>query len=421
MTIMRLYTFGSGPTHCPNPVLCAQSIRVLWASWCDVLIAHCHPDDATASWDLRYIGTGLSQSQRNFLCEASTISRLGRAIGGEEEGHRVVFFGSVMHHGLRGYVHTLGTEQEVVLFATDDEMEDGRGNGVQEVQVYHMGAYTEDSLNVIDIKMLSDETLLLGLKHACTGKEYLARVRDIPQLRVWLSSPIPNPSSGRVVAAASTAALPDVKRALYDSHDPPQWVSNATTTTLLDAQGHVWTSSADTRYQSCLGRPYDGHSDLATIPYLSETHITRVVSGGYMSAALADGELFMWGQACPGSAEGIDVFDGNAKGLTSRTGINAEQDQDEFVKCLQVQIDGLEAQIRDVAIGHGHVLVAAESGYSSAKKRAVFAAGDNSMGQLGLEERPFYSAFREVEGLRGKQVAQLFAAGWSSFVVTLEE
>ncbi|USP80658.1 hypothetical protein yc1106_07932 [Curvularia clavata] len=419
---MQLHTFGSGPTHRPNPVLCAQSIRVLWASWCDVLIAHRHPDDATESWDLRYIGTGLSQSQQNFLCEASTFSRLGKAIGGEEEGHRVVFFGSAMHHGLRGYVHTLGTEQEIVLFAADDEMEDGHGNGVQEVQVYRMGDYTEESLTVIDIKILNDETLLLSLNQGCAGKEYLACVRDIPQLRVWLCSPIPNSSFGRVKAAASAAALPDVKRAPYDSHDPPQWVSNATTTTLLDTHGRVWTSSADTRYQSCLGRPYDGRSDLGAIPYLSETHITRVVSGGYMSAALsADGELFIWGQACPGSAEGIDIFNGNTRGVISTTGINAEDDQDEFVKCLNVRIDGHEAQVHHVAIGHGHVLVAAESGYGSAKKRAVFAAGDNSMGQLGLEGRPFYSAFHEVEGLRGKQVAQLFAAGWSSFVVTLEE
>ncbi|EMD64272.1 hypothetical protein COCSADRAFT_142589 [Bipolaris sorokiniana ND90Pr] len=235
------------------------------------------------------------------------------------------------------------------------------------------------------------------------------------QLRVWLAA-----------GALAAASAVQVKRAPYDSRSGLQVVSNATTTTVLGSSGGpVWTSSSGGRYQACVGRPFclDGASEFRAIPYLEHTCVERVASGGYMSAALsAEGELFVWGQACPGSTGDMDVLNGNADGHTPSTGIGTEEDADEFVKCLEVRINGKEARVYQVAIGHGHILVAAESGNgSSAKERVVFGAGDNSMGQLGLEERRFYSAFHEVQSLRGKRVAQLYAAGWSSFVVTLEE
>ncbi|EUC43414.1 hypothetical protein COCMIDRAFT_69776, partial [Bipolaris oryzae ATCC 44560] len=239
-------------------------------------------------------------------------------------------------------------------------------------------------------------------------------------LRVWLAA------GTFALATASASAVP-VKRAPYDSHGAPQVVSNATTTSVLGCSGGaVWTSSSGARYQACVGRPFstDGVLEFRPIPYLEQTCVEQVASGGYLSAVLStDGELFVWGQACPGSTGEMDVLSGNADGHVPSTGIAAEEDDsDEFVKCLQVRTNGQEARVYQVAIGHGHVLVAAEPGNGSpAKERVVFGAGDNSMGQLGLEERRFYSAFHEVQSLRGKRVAQLYAAGWSSFVVTLEE
>jgi hypothetical protein len=142
-----------------------------------------------------------------------------------------------------------------------------------------------------------------------------------------------------------------------------------------------------------------------------------------MSAAVsADGELFLWGQACPGSTGELDVLSGNVELNKPMTGISAESEQDEFVKCLEVRVDGLEARVYDVAVGHGHVLIAAEvSGSGGEKKWALFAAGDNSRNQLGLEAKEeSYKRFEEVAALGGKLVAQIVASGWYSLVVTLE-
>jgi hypothetical protein len=368
---MRLYTFGSSHLSRPDPVLRAHAIRVLWASWCDVLLAcrDAGDDDnsnARESWHLEYHGTGLRQSQQDFLHSGSPADRLARAIASlsEGEGHKVVFFGSTLHHGLQGYVLTSSRDsaQEVVLFATDHELQSPSSNGVHDVQTYHVGGSSNrrrdnDTLaTIIDVKMQSDESmlLLLGRQQGATSRAFLAHVKDIPHLRTWLYS---------------GAAAVDMRRVPYDPHAAPQWVSNATTTTVLDSVGHVWTSSSDARYQACLGRPYlDGVSEARAIPYLEETCVTRVVSGGYMTAALSgEGELFLWGQACPGSPGEMDVLNGKADACKLSTGISVEGDPDEFVKCLDVRINGQEARVYHVAIGHGHVLVAAESEFGSAK------------------------------------------------------
>ncbi|KAH7556525.1 hypothetical protein J3E72DRAFT_383839 [Bipolaris maydis] len=467
---MRLYTFGSSSSSSSSTlhgspeeddtivptstavVAVAGSIRILWASWCDVLLAYCNVDNSSSSreeqqqtWHLRYHGTGLSQSQQDYLHAASTADgRLAKAVG-EKEGHTAVFFGSTMHHGLQGYIVTFGGEesgdggQEIVLFTTPTEEEDdddddsiqsssssnAESHDVHRYLIPQRSGETE-TLTMHDIAIQSDETLLLSLKSGIANKAgwYVASVQDMAQLRVWLGS-------GAFAAASASASGVQVKRAWYDSQSGPQVVSNATTTTVLGCSGGaVWTSSSGARYQACVGRPFclDGASEFRAIPYLEQTCVKRVASGGYLSAALsAEGELFVWGQACPGSTGEMDVLNGNAEGhATPSTGITVaaeeEEDADEFVKCLEVRINGNEASVYQVAIGHGHILVAAESANASpAKERVVFGAGDNSMGQLGLEARRFYSAFHEVQSLRGKRVAQLYAAGWSSFVVTLEE
>ena len=143
-----------------------------------------------------------------------------------------------------------------------------------------------------------------------------------------------------------------------------------------------------------------------------------------MSAAVSsDGEFFLWGQACPGSEGELDVLEGSIGADGLATGIGVDGEQDEFVKCLDVRIEGKEARVYDVAIGHGHVLVAAEvCRIGEETKRVLFAAGDNGRNQLGPETgTDFKERFENVKSMQGKRIIQLVAAGWSSYIVSDEE
>lgn len=196
-------------------------------------------------------------------------------------------------------------------------------------------------------------------------------------------------------------------------------ISNHTTTTLLTTTGEVYTSSPDPRFPACLGRPCDsGHppSDaLAPLPYFSETRVVKIASGGYMTAAISeDEEFFIWGQAGPGM-EGLAVLKGRE---------NDEEEQDEFVKLVPLSIGGHSARATHVAVGSGHVLVAAEAEVPTTGEisRAVFAAGDAEYGQLGIGlEHKFVDKFVEVPEFKGCKVVGLEAAGWASWVIVETE
>jgi hypothetical protein len=105
-----------------------------------------------------------------------------------------------------------------------------------------------------------------------------------------------------------------------------------------------------------------------------------------------------------------------------KTGVSAMGEQDEYVKCLEVFVDGEEARVHDVAIGYGHILIAAEvQGAGMETIRAVFAAGDNSKSQLGLGTTgEFRECFEEIVAWRGRRVVQLVSGGWTSFAVMAE-
>ncbi|RMZ71317.1 serine threonine- kinase nek9 [Pyrenophora seminiperda CCB06] len=405
---MQLYALGLtlDPEHKPKnaPFLSASSVKVLWSSWCDAVIAH--TDGVTSA--VLYNGIGLTAGQRARLGDDAELKR---AVDGE--GRHAMFFGSSMHDGLRGYVLTdkseeamaqkdelSATQQKVVLFATDLEMT----NGIPEVQVFSVG---EESPIITKINFLSDESLMLVTRFRSTKLGLTTTMGDLSELRKQLSHP--------------TSLLSEK---FFLPQHRLQCVTNATTATILDNDRHVRTATNDPRYPKCLGRRYEENRDFAPVPYLSETSITKIVSGGYMSAALSsEGELFLWGQACPGSKGELSVLNENGAERDLPDGVSVEGEQDEFVKCLEVRIEGHEASVYDVAIGHGHILVAAELlGSGRKNKRVVYAAGDNSRNQLGLgAEKNFLDTFEEVVVLRGKQVAQLVAAGWSSFVVLLDK
>ncbi|CAO2650957.1 Nn.00g092540.m01.CDS01 [Neocucurbitaria sp. VM-36] len=410
---MELFTFGfdaqsapaanSNSTTTPTATLKAEVIKVLWCSWCDAVIAS---QNNTGLWTVDYSGTGLTAAQQGHIFHSENI----RDTFSKDE-RKVSFFGSTMHHGLRGYVisseDASATMNLIVIFATHLELEEG----LAEIQSYPVhGDY-----KMIDIKVTSNGELLLSATNRLTKEEKIVLVPSVAELRSRLASQTP----------IYFMALPPLAY-----FTPLQWEVNATTSTILDPDGKVYTSTRDPRYPKCLGRPYDGTSTFEPVPYLSETSVTKVASDGYMSAAVSsDGELFLWGQAGPGLGNGLKVLDGDglsdyhdSEAGSRRTGVWVEGEQDESVKCMTVHIEGEEAKVYDIAVGHGHVLVAAEvSRHEGGRKCAVFAAGDNSRGQLGLGTKgDFVENFEEVRSMRGKWIEQLVAAGWCSFGVVDE-
>ncbi|ORX96023.1 regulator of chromosome condensation 1/beta-lactamase-inhibitor protein II [Clohesyomyces aquaticus] len=279
-------------------------------------------------------------------------------------------------------------------------------------------------------------------------------------------------------------------------------VAGATTFTALRADGQVFTWTPDPRYPRCLGRPItdDESSDKPfPVPFLLHTKIKRIASGGYMTAAIsADGELFLWGQACPGQERELLVLQarqedmeirrpthdlsvneprGDVTGevpqalfvpdprtdtylpplpakygpwsaekemdwavevaVNRRDGImnphpndlrarqaTPSEPEDEYVHVVPVKIDGIEARVTHVAVGMGHILIAAETKF----EWAVFSMGEGKEGQLGLgvpgvggKPPAFMDTLQEVEALRGRKVTSLHCAGWSSWVVVVKK
>ncbi|KAL6703295.1 hypothetical protein ACN47E_010002 [Coniothyrium glycines] len=380
----------------------APSIKVLWSSWCDAVIATA---DKAGSWTIEYMGNGLPVEHRTSLSEDQNLRN---ALS--QHDSMVKLFGSTMHQGLRGYMTTIpGTEmpgKRILLFKEDDDTQRGS------LEVYNHAKCVDYDL--VDMQYLSGGEVLLGERLCSADEGRVLRIKCQQQLQRYLHSRRQPPAMQPPVA----------------DFWPAQWCSNATTSTALDVSGRVHTFTCDPRFPKCLGRPSEGASSFQMVPYLSETKISRIASGGYMTAAVStQGELFLWGQACPGATEELHVL--TDPGIPSQRDTNIPRGehicldgaQDDYVKCLNVRIDGAEATVYDVAIGHGHILVAAEV-LAVGKKPvlAVFAAGDNSRNQLSLDAAsPFVKSFQEVAMLRGKRVVHLSAVGWSSTIVTAEK
>ena len=296
-----------------------------------------------------------------------------------------------MHDGVRGYI----CDGKISVFGTPAE-EAERGTRYRDIETW------TTSSPLTEVRVSSDSSLLLVHKDH-KGVGHISTAVDLQALRTTSVSTTP------VSHLASFA--------------PTQLVTNATTATALSPDSRVYTRTTDPRYPSCLGRPYTETLTFEPVTYLSETRISRIASGGYMTAAISEeGELFLWGQANPGIEEELGVLDRlecNADAAVEReTVVWCETGQDEDVKCLNIRIDGRDAIAYDVAIGFGHILVAAKEGTG---EHVVFAAGCGAEGQLGLGRTDdFLQQFEEVVALRGKRTTQLAAAGWSSFVITEE-
>jgi hypothetical protein len=339
-------------------------------------------------WTLTYHGTSLTPAQISSLTCCSAIeSALNRSTP-------VSFFGSTTHDGLRGYI--LSSPSHIVLFSTDLEIETGSA------AIEHFCAY--DDARIGDVEMDSAGGVYVCTNGGITYFDTIHKLRDL---------------------ALAAAAAPDQN---CDTFSPKQICTNATTATALGSDGKVYTTTRDARYAKCLGRVYTRSAGFEGVPYLEETEVKKISSGGYMSAAVsADGELFLWGQGNPGGGQQLavlkeeDALDGGREMV--QTGIIVEDGQDEMVKCMSVFVEGEEASVYDVAVGHGHVLVATEAPVEGGStRRAVLGAGTNGKGQLGLSSKAeFVHDFEELPAFRGRKIEQMAATAWSTFVVTLED
>jgi alpha-tubulin suppressor-like RCC1 family protein len=227
----------------------------------------------------------------------------------------------------------------------------------------------------------------------------IASFPSLKALQAWLSK-------------ETSAILPKMLQT-FPSTTFSQLLGNATTSIALTEAGEVFTWTQDPRYPKLLGRVADADTP-ANVPhqiqYLSETNIIQIASGGYLTAALSsDGELFLWGQNCPGTTGCLKVLQQSD-----------EDDVDKFVKCVEITINDKEAKVTHVAIGSGHVIVAAETaGRGGRMERAAFVMGQGESGQLGIGRTPeLVEEFTEVPGLKGKKVVQMRASGWNCWIVT---
>jgi hypothetical protein len=390
--------------HKPSRFLRGETIKVLWTSWCDSIIT-CTDDDNPIP-TLHYTGVGLNQEQVANIKESATENDF--------------FFGAKLEDGVKGFIQANGVEPASATFFT---ARDGKREAASSIEKFRI---RRDFLVKLVSVTSGGHVYVAGTKGAtnpeCEEKSCILQFPSLLALKTWLAnkSPTPNP----------IITLP--------THETwTQLDSNATTTTGLTSTGRVYTWTTDPRYSRCLGR--EAGPDAPTpipcpVPYLSETEITKIASGGYMTAALSsDGELFLWGQACPGVEGELRVLKGeparketkedSLRGADSNIELSGRveeesEEQDEFVKCVTIKIQSEPACVTDMAVGHGHVLLAAEIKSGRYSKRKVFAAGQGESGQLGVQEaQTFVEEFTEIRDLGDQKVMGLAAAGWSSWVL----
>ncbi|KAF2196267.1 hypothetical protein GQ43DRAFT_266688 [Delitschia confertaspora ATCC 74209] len=427
-SIMELYHFGIVYSPRPRPMRLSDMfnmptiltpmkrfshkapIRILYQSWCDALIL----TDSV----LNYVGTGLSQSQYDHL-EASYAARGPSRL--YEELH---FFANPLGEGLRciyepGRTQSNSTGWFEFFNSTFLQRKFGApGNeayrGPAELDIKGIAIASSGRVAVY----LGSEGESIKLEEFdCEARfEDWVRAHAVPDSA--LLHPI-RPNQTGPQATASNMFPPSTQQQIKSS-----LIATSTTFFLLIPTGNLpnkstllysWTP--DPRYRKILGRPITLDTPAGTpcpIPYLSETHITKVACGGWLAAAISlEGELYVWGEGVgPSLRPEEEIFE-----FLKDTG---EEGEDEFIKVVDVKIDGQPARVTNVGVGIGHIVIAAETDENGGneKKRAVFAAGKGESGQLGLGESVlFVGKLTEVPEFRGRVVREIGCAGWSTWVV----
>ncbi|KAF1821032.1 RCC1/BLIP-II [Dissoconium aciculare CBS 342.82] len=181
----------------------------------------------------------------------------------------------------------------------------------------------------------------------------------------------------RVVQFPSLSSFLCWYRGMLEDFTPPthynellgsalELVANTAGFVLLMQSGQVYTWG-DPRHQSLARSVADQDACPADQPgeviALGGLQIAKIAAGGWMAAALCrDGALYLWGANTPGRDGQLEVLRGLGPDEVALVQLTDSEDQD----------------VIRVSIGENHVAVITQSG-------AVFVAGENRDGQLGLQ------------------------------------
>ncbi|KAF9738107.1 hypothetical protein PMIN06_000469 [Paraphaeosphaeria minitans] len=342
----------------PTCALRAEDMVIAWASWCDLILV--------VSDTYHYTGTSLLPAQIN------TITTLPASLT-----RTPIFFGRPDTSGVLGFI--LPSRFTLTTLSTPEEI----AQGAPPTQTT---SFASSPWLILAIHFTASDAAMVQIAQRATQH---VTVMELPSLQ-HVHDFITSPSAAYTTRTAST---------------PAQVVTNTATLTALSPSGTVHTLATDRRFARAAGRDPDFTAETAQpVPFLEHSRIARVAAGGLYTAALAeDGELFLWGQAMAGTL-------GELRCLAKES----DDEYDEYVRMVDL---GEGTSVVDVAVGAGHVLVAATRRESG----EVWAAGDNRHGALGLgverEGQAFVDSFVTVEGLRGRRVKQMVCAGMSSYVV----
>lgn len=180
--------------------------------------------------------------------------------------------------------------------------------------------------------------------------------------------------------------------------------SSTTFQALCGSVPYTW---GDARYAT-LGRnpspdhPADTPNAVAMPPLAEddlEPHVQKVAAGGWLAASIFQGgDCYIWGGRLGERERSIGGLAGD--------------EEDELLRF--VDVEGGQAEVVDVAVGHGWVLVLTKAG-------KVWGWGDGRWGQLGMkgDESGWVQGWVEVGGWEGmaKKVVGVACGAWNSFVL----
>ncbi|KAF4551926.1 Hypothetical protein D9617_11g007730 [Elsinoe fawcettii] len=159
-----------------------------------------------------------------------------------------------------------------------------------------------------------------------------------------------------------------------------QLISNSKTFICLTETGQVLTWG-DPRHNG-LGRTISQPGDVPAaqpglLTSLDGIKITKVSGGGLMFAALSeDKAVYLWSGPEPGRQNSLTVLNGVQVGQMALVDVRDHNDE--------------PYDFDDIAVGHGHILLQTTDG-------RVFAAGDNTNGQLAINtDETYRSDFAEI-------------------------
>ncbi|PSN69062.1 hypothetical protein BS50DRAFT_586418 [Corynespora cassiicola Philippines] len=426
----------------PRPLGLKGSMQIKWSSWSDFVVSV----RGSGPEKLTYYGRNLTRQQRDAVSIASSSSK---------------FFGEVSRHGLRGFFG----QRRVVVFKEDGTVRDYSIKF--DFSILDIFITVQGNIVVIALRPLSSPGYCyhdgcIAFKKDLRETRISLEFTDMIDFQSWLEaqsplSPLPSSNcpqhrdanlgtSPQSSTFQQSSAEPDTD--LMDLISQPKWLQKITNGALfvaIDEAGKVHTWTKDERYHDCLGRTpdleYPGHKP-SPVTYLSELVIEKIAIGGWMTAAIdTNGELFIWGHSPPGQDGELLVLAGKPnleeklrRGDSTEEDSSEEEgdeddsapadsalDEDELVKTVPLFIDGLPAKATHVAIGIGHVLVAAEL-HDHPRRTAVFGAGRGHVGQLGMGRSiDFLDTFSPIPFFDGADVKQVACAPFTSFVITHEK